>query len=175
MQDFAGLGQMCYVVRDLEDAVEQWTAVYGAGPFFVGEFEVSGQHYRGTPIVSHVRVGVSFCGPINIELLEPLGAGPTLFHETLEQRGAGLHHFWRRSEDFDREIKRYATLGFPVVAGGNWPAVGRTAFVDTRSAVGAFTEVLEGSELLYSTLARIRAAHLNWDGQRPVRVYSELG
>jgi hypothetical protein len=172
--EFSGIVQMCYVTRNLDEAIDKWIAMYRAGPFYVGEFQVPGQNYRGTPITTHVRVGVSFCGPLNIELLQPMGDGPSVFHEGLEQRGEGLHHFWKMSDDYDSEIARHETLGHSVVAGGRWPGVGRTAFVDTRAVLGAYTEVLESSDLLFATLSRIRDAHRTWDGTRPVRPYSDL-
>jgi hypothetical protein len=172
--EFAGIVQVCHVVHDLDAAMSQWTNLYGAGPFYAAEFRVEGQHYRSRPSTTHVRVGVSFCGPVNIELLQPLGNGPSIFHEVLSERGEGLHHFWRHSDDFDADLARYASHGCPVVAGGLWPGVGRTAFVDTRQAIGAYTEVLAVGDSVYALLERIRSIHRGWDGADPVRPYSAL-
>jgi hypothetical protein len=108
-------------------------------------------------------------------LLQPRHPGPSIFHEILDTRGEGIHHFWRRCADLDEELARFETLGFRVVAGGPVPGIGRSYFVDTLSILGVFTELQELSDAVYIALDEMHQAHLSWDGKtHPVRPYPVL-
>lgn len=170
-----GIAQVCYVVRDLEQAIARWIALYRAGPFFRADFRIDGHEYRGAPAVVDVRVALAYSGALNIELLQPNGSGPSIYHEILEARGEGIHHFWRRARDFEAEIARFAAAGCPVVAGGPIPGLGKSYFVDTLAVLGVFTEVQELSAVVYRALDEMHQAHLGWDGfTDPVRPYPAL-
>jgi catechol 2,3-dioxygenase-like lactoylglutathione lyase family enzyme len=171
-----GLAQVCYVVRDLDRAIATWVRMYRAGPFYVADFRLEeGQYYRGQPTLLDVRVAVGYSGSLNIELLQPRHPGPSIFHEILDTRGEGMHHFWRRCADLDAEIARFEALGCPVVAGGPVPGIGRSYFVDTLSTLGVFTELQELSDAVYVALDGMHREHLIWDGKTdPVRPYPAL-
>lgn len=170
-----GIVQICQVTRDLDRSIASWIALYEAGPFFVADFRLEGHHYRGRPVTADVRVGLAFCGSLLIELAQPNGVGPSIYHEVLESRGEAVHHFWKPSADFDAEIARYAAKGCPVIAGGPIPGMGRQVFVDTTSETGVFTEILELADWVYGALDIMRQAHLRWDGSDPVRPYPAPG
>lgn len=170
-----GITQICYVVRDLDAAIAKWIKTYNAGPFFVADFKIDGHQYRGQQATVDVRVALAYSSSINIELLQPMRPGPSIYHEILDARGEGIHHFWRRATDFDAEIARYEAMGCPVVAGGPIPGIGKSYFVDTLSTFGVFTEVQELSDAVYVALDEMHRAHLVWDGQTdPVRPYPTL-
>ena len=171
MSKLNGIVQVCQVTRDLDRSIADWIGLYGAGPFFVAEFCLEGHHYRGQPVTAASRVGLAFCGPVLIELAQPKGSGPSIFHEVLDARGEGLHHVWRAGGEFDTEVARYASMGCPVVAGGPIPGMGRQAFVDTTERTGVFTELLELADWVYGALDIMRTAHQGWDGREPVRPY----
>jgi hypothetical protein len=170
-----GIVQICQVTRDRDRSIASWIGLYGAGPFFVADFRLEGHHYRGRPVTADVRVGLAFCGSLLIELAQPNGVGPSIYHEVLESRGEAVHHFWKPSADLDAEIARYAAKGCPVIAGGPIPGMGRQAFVDTRAETGVFTEILELADWVYGALDLMRQAHLCWDGSDPVRPYPAPG
>lgn len=171
-----GITQVCYVVRDLERAIATWVKMYRAGPFYVANFKLDkDQFYRGRPTTLDLRVAVGYSSSLNVELLEPRNAGPSIYHEILDTRGEGMHHFWLRCADVDREIARFEALGCPVVAGGSVPGIGRSYFVDTVSTLGVFTELQELSDAVYIALDEMHQAHLTWDGAtQPVRPYPSL-
>jgi hypothetical protein len=168
-----GLIQLCQVTRDRDRSVLSWIDLHGAGPFFVADFRLEGHHYRGRSVTAESRIALGFCGPLLIELAQPDGPGPSIFHEVLDTRGESLHHFWKASEDFDTEVARYAAHGCPVVAGGPIPGMGRQVFVDTTAQCGVFTELLELADWVYGALDTMREAHRHWDGRDPVRPYPQ--
>ena len=170
-----GITQIGYVVRDLDRAIANWIQTYGAGPFFVSHFKVDGHEYRGQPAKVDVRVGVAYSSSLNIELLQPMLPGPSIYHEILDARGEGIHHFWRRCSDFDAEIARLTALGHPVVAGGPLPGIGKSYFVDTLETFGVFTEVQELSDAVYVALDEMHRAHLSWDCHTdPIRPFPAM-
>ena len=169
-----GLAQIAYVTNDLDATMRAWVQLHGAGPFFVGEFRVPDQQYRGRCIETHVRVAVAYCGLVNIELVQSLSNERGVFGEIASDQGPALHHVWRPCADFDAEMTRWAATGHEIVACGDWPGLGRAAFVDTRKSLGCFTEVIEASPQLFDSLDRIRKAHKSWNGQNPIRPYAEL-
>jgi hypothetical protein len=170
-----GITQICYVVRDLDKAMATWMKMFGAGPFFLADFRIGGHEYRGQPAEVDVRVGLAYSSSINIELLQPNQPGPSIYHEILDTRGEGIHHFWKRCSDFDAEIAHYAAIGCPVVAGGPIPGIGKSYFVDTLSTLGVFTEIQELSDAVYVALDEMHQAHLAWDGKTdPIRPYPAL-
>src|SRR3546814_2647093 len=44
--------ELCHVVVDMDKAIQHWTTIMGAGPFYVGEMRFEeGHRYRGEPAV----------------------------------------------------------------------------------------------------------------------------
>lgn len=166
--------QLCQVTRDRDRSIASWIELQGAGPFFVAHFRLEGHHHRGRPVTAESRIGLGFCGALLIEIAQPLGPGPSIFHEVLETRGEALHHVWKASRSFDAEVERYAARGCPVVAGGPIPGMGRQVFVDTTERCGVFTELLELDDWVYQALEIMRSAHERWDGRDPLRPYPEI-
>lgn len=169
-----GILQLCQVTHDRDRSITDWLKLYGAGPFFVADFRLEGHHYRGQPVVAESRIGLAFCGPLLIEVAQPLGPGPSIFHEVLASGGNTVHHLWKAADDYDAEIARFAAEGCEVVAGGPIPGMGRQVFVDTRSRSGVFTELLELADWVYAALDFMRRAHETWDGANPVRPYPDF-
>jgi len=168
-----GILQLCQVTHDRDRSIADWVGLYGAGPFFVADFRLEGHHYRGQPVVAETRVGLAFCGSLLIEIAQPLGTGPSIFHEVLVGGGNAIHHVWKAADDYDAEIARFAAEGCHVVAGGPIPGMGRQAFIDTRARTGCFTELLELTGWVYGALDYMRRAHETWDGADPVRPYPD--
>jgi len=171
-----GIAQVCYVVRDLDRAIATWIKMYRAGPFYVADFKQdTDQYYRGKPTTLDVRVAIGYSSSLNIELLQPNRPGPSVYHEILDSRGEGIHHFWRHCADVHAEIARLEALGCPVVSSSFVPGVTRSYFVDTTAILGVFTELQELSDPVYAALDEMHRAHLSWDGKTdPVRPYPAL-
>ena len=171
-----GITQVCQVVRDLDAAIANWVKLYGAGPFYVADFKMEqGQFYRGQPTILDVSVAIGYSGSLNVELLRPNRPGPSIYHELLDTYGEGIHHFWRRGENVDADVARFEAMGCPLVASGEVPGVTRSYFVDTRPAIGVYTELQEVSGAVRAALDEMHQAHLSWDGKTdPVRPYPTL-
>ena len=96
-----GLGpieQVAYAVHDMDRALARYQPIYGA--FDVYDAPNPGCTYRGNEAAFPVRIGTNNDGPIEIELLQPLG-GPSVLTEHLENHGEGLHHVRFRCQEID--------------------------------------------------------------------------
>lgn len=170
MQSKGTVLELCQVVRDIDRALEHWTATIGAGPFFVFDVPVlPGQKYRGEPTEVSMRVGFGFSGGLLIELLQQTNDTRSVFTEMLEARGDGYHHIMLRLP-YDEGVERLSGQGHEMAFSGQMPSGERFCLFDTRSADGSYIELMEISPAMEESLARMHRAHLAWDGKTdPVR------
>src|SRR3954447_25038656 len=65
-----------YVVRDLDVAIASWVAI-GVGPWFtLREITQPNSRYRGQPSSPTLSIGFANSGPLQLELIQALDAGP---------------------------------------------------------------------------------------------------
>src|SRR3546814_10881195 len=61
--------ELCHVVDDMDKAIQHWTTIMGAGPFYVGAMPFEkGHRYRGEPAVLALKVAFGFTGGLLIEI-----------------------------------------------------------------------------------------------------------
>jgi hypothetical protein len=175
MQPPGSVLELCQVVADLGPALAHWTGTIGAGPFFVFDVPVlPGQLYRGAPTAVSMTVAFGFSGGLLIELLQQTSDGPSVFREMLDASGPGYHHVMLRG-DYDANFARLAAKGHAVAFSGQMPSGERFCLFDTRSADGAYVELMDISPAMAQSLARMHRAHLGWDGVTdPVRGLDRL-
>ena len=143
----ATIRQMCLVVRDLDRALAQWTAL-GFGPWRIhdlGPNWVSDMLFRGRPQVTAVKYAAADSGDLNIELIEP-GDEPNVYTEHLAAHGDGLHHLGYFVEDIEKAVAEMAALGYEVVQSGRGLGVagdGAYAYFDTVAALGCMLEAIQ--------------------------------
>ncbi len=107
-----GLGpieQVAYAVHDMQRALERYEPIYGA--FEVYDAPNPGCTARGVEVAFPVRIATNNDGPIEIELLQPLG-GPSVLTEHLAAHGEGLHHVRFRCPEIDAKIVELEAAGF---------------------------------------------------------------
>jgi hypothetical protein len=149
-----------FVVRDIHAAVRHWVDVVGVGPFTVFEnFAFVDPSYRGAPIGPRVTLAFGARGDTCVELIQPLDDTPSIY---TEQPGA-LHHVGLLVPDLDGGIRRYAEAGIECAFRAAFPFGGGCAYLDTRSTLGVFTELVEGGAVVEGMLAGMRDAHARWN------------
>jgi hypothetical protein len=175
MQAEGSIIELCHVTHNLDAALLHWTRDLGAGPFFVfGVPVLPGQLYYGEPTEVSMRVGFGFSGGVLIELLEQTNDGASPFRDFLRERGEGLHHIMPRC-DFDAGHARLSGAGHQIAFSGTMPSGERFCLFDTRAANGAYTELMELSPAMLTSLSLMEKAHVLWDGQTdPVRGMDRL-
>jgi hypothetical protein len=167
-----GVIQMAYVVADLGAAMEQWTRSLRVGPWFVLErFTGVDPVYRGQPSRAEIALAMSFAGHMNIELIQPQNAAPSVYREVIERRGYGFHHWGVATWDFDAAVARYERAGHALTFQLAVPSGGRVGYMDTTAVLPGYTELIELGGAFEDVFGRFYRASLGWDGKDPVRSF----
>jgi catechol 2,3-dioxygenase-like lactoylglutathione lyase family enzyme len=162
--------QIGYVVRDWRAMAEHWSRVHGVGPFFALEhIEFRRCTFRGQPATLDMSVAIAYSGELQIELVEQHDAGPSIYREHLDAHGEGLQHVGVLVDDLAATLDAQDWHG-RVAQAGETAAGQRFAYVDLGPHPGAMLELIEAGEAARAAFAHMRAAALNWNGERPLRL-----
>src|SRR5215216_2848383 len=87
--------QICVIVDDVEKYTKQYSEIFGLP--MPKEYHVTAGHevtkasYHGSPTEAKAKIVSWQLGPVQFELLEPLG-GPSEWQDFLDRNGVGVHH-----------------------------------------------------------------------------------
>jgi hypothetical protein len=155
--------QYAYFVDDLEAAAERWAATVGAGPFFITAHHRADEFsYRGQPIEADVSYAFGYAGSTQIQLIQQHDNLPSIYLDMFPT-GFGHHHIAFLAHDYEAERDRLVADGFELaceLAANDITA----AYLDTRPAIGVFTELHSITPRILATFDRWRKAHEAWDG-----------
>lgn len=172
------ISQTAYVVHDVEKTAARWTALTGAGPWYLLEPETTNTIYRGAPSECRYRIALSFCGTEMLELIMPMNDEPSIFTEVLNERGEGFHHIAPRimalqGPTFDARLAELESLGLSAAMTNDIAGLGRCAFYDAKDSLGGFIEVFEVGGM-FNLLPMMADIHAGWDGKEPIRQMESL-
>ena len=109
------------VVKDLDQAVARWKAMGFSDIRVSPPNKGVDRTFHGKPIdVALKQAFVHGTRPM-IELMEPLGDGPSPWGDYLKEHGEALHHVAFRIPDTGPELEKYRGLGMEAIASGKWP------------------------------------------------------
>lgn len=166
-----GIIQMAYVVEDIQAAMATWTKRLKAGPWFLlDHFTGENAVYRGAPSKADVAIAMGFAGHMQIELIQPNDAFPSVYREVIDRRGYGFHHFGKAAAAYDAEVAAYAAAGYELAFEALVPTGGRVGYLDTKGELPGFLELIEESPALDEVFTGFYRASLLWDGSDPVRL-----
>lgn len=164
--------QICWLVPDLEAAIDNWVRSTGVGPFFTfsGVSFVDG-HYRGQPAdFPDVTAAIAYSGDLQIEFVcQNNDQRPSIFRDVFPQGQYGLHHMGLVCDDYDAELAAYLESGAELAFEGRLGKGLRTCWIDTVKTLGFMVELLEGDEGRAAHFAKWRDAAIDWDGKDPIR------
>ncbi|MEZ5498019.1 MAG: VOC family protein [Steroidobacteraceae bacterium] len=164
--------QHAWVVNDIEAAATRWARSFGVGPFFVAHYRAEqfrDSNYRGQPGQLNMRTAIAYSGPVQIELIEPLDAGPNAYRDVYAPGEEGYHHLCLWSHDLDADIAHYEKSGSAVVNSAKMKGGPRFAYMDGRSQFGCMIELLEYSKPIDEMFAGWRSRCEAWQGD-PVMI-----
>jgi hypothetical protein len=167
--------QIAYIVADLEAAIAHHAKRFGSGPFFVRRIDGGDCTYRGAPGRLNVKFALGQWGDVQLELIQNLDAGPSVFHE-LDVVGSSqprFHHVCLLPESQEKAIADFAADGMPVVHEFTTPVGTRIVLIDALEQHGHFVELHERASDIERVYANIREAAANFDGERLVRPFEE--
>ena len=135
------IDQIGMIVRDIEKTAEYLQSNFGIGPFTVIDATEVPCEFRGKPMKMNIRAGLAQVGPVEIELLQPMG-GETIWSEFLNANGEGLHHLGINLEDVDAEVAKLKERGFKVLSQGySKLGQGNWYYLDTNKTGGLLLEL----------------------------------
>lgn len=173
MNTFGAIAQLGFVVPDLQKALEHWIGFLKVGPFFVAE-EIKPESFvhRGQPSDASFAAALGNSGPMQIELIQPLGNSPSQWRDFQTAGRQGLQHVAYWTENFDADFAAAEAAGYTVAHGGVLSG-GRFVYFDADSADGYAIELSEQSAAKKAVFGGIRDAATNWDGRDPIRPWAE--
>jgi catechol 2,3-dioxygenase-like lactoylglutathione lyase family enzyme len=143
-----GVAQVALIVEDLDRAVENYTRLFGIGPwhfYTYGKPLLKQMSYRGEPAEYSMRLALSYLGPLRIELIE-LGQGETVYADHVREHGYGVHHFGILVDDMQAALAEAEAAGLAVTqdgAGFGLDGDGHYAYLDTEETIGVALELIE--------------------------------
>jgi hypothetical protein len=168
-----GIIQTAYVVEDIHRSMQHWVEQLKVGPWFLLEhFTGIDASCRGRPSEADVAIAMSFAGHMMIELIQPDDQVPSVYHEIIEKRGCGFHHWGVGSKDFDRDVESYEKLGGELAFFARVPSGGRVAYMDTTAQLPGMVELIELGTDFEPMFTGFYRASLGWDGKLPLRPFA---
>jgi hypothetical protein len=162
--------QLCWVVPDLEAAIDHWVRTSGAGPFFVfEELHFEDGIYRGTSSdIQPCRAAIGQLGEMQIELIVPANKGPGIWTDVVAAGTSGFHHTGLYCTDYEEQKAAYIAAGAELAFEGLMMGA-KTCYLDTVKTLGFMTELITANPIAEAVFGEFRKAAQNWDGSDPIR------
>jgi len=157
--------QVCFVVTDLQAAIQLWTKKLKIGPFLVFE-NFTFTDPEGNPLPLNISLALAYSGDNFIELIQ-LNSGRPSIYDAVTDAGGGFHHLAKLTNDLDASIVESEAAGHPLAFKGHFEPDARLAYVDARSTYGGYMEYVEYNETVAGLLHYMRAGAESWDGKTP--------
>ena len=162
--------QTAFVVADLDEGLEHWVRVMGAGPFVVmRDFVGTDLTYRGEPSTTAVDYAFGQCGDVQVQLIAQPGSGDSIYRDMYAPGEGGFHHMCALVplDDWDAQVAAFVDAGYVLAASLNTSAP--AVYFDCRDDLGCFVELYGRTERSAGFFAHLRSLHETWDGTDPVR------
>jgi methylmalonyl-CoA/ethylmalonyl-CoA epimerase len=135
--------QIGLIVKDVEKAAGHYAEVFGIPKpevVSIADDSFARTEYRGKPSEAKGKAAFFDLGPVQMELIEPVGA-PSTWEEFLRTKGEGIHHIAIRTSDMAGARQFLQSWGMPTVQTGGWDG-GQYAYVDSTPQLGTILELL---------------------------------
>jgi catechol 2,3-dioxygenase-like lactoylglutathione lyase family enzyme len=139
------ISQIAFVVRDIDQALEDFNRTLGWGPWSIYEHKPPALHdtYLRGELTHYTMIGAeAHVGPVDVELIQPV-EGPSIYKEWLDEHGEGVHHIavMRPTLEDAAETEEYfEKLGAPVIMEGRIGESIRFFYVDTQPMLKVIME-----------------------------------
>lgn len=136
---FTVLNHVALVVSDIDRALKHYSKL-GIGPFKPSPLEFAETWFRGKEVDCKFKTMVVQLGPLEIELIQPIG--PSIFLEFLERKGEGVHHLGFLVDDLDGEEEKLVGKGIRVLQKARGLSFGYT-LLETDHIGGVVFEIFK--------------------------------
>jgi hypothetical protein len=159
-----------FIVADIASAVEHWSMLMGAGPFFLLEhIKFDFAEYDKAPCTLDSSSAFGQCGSIAIELQQIHAVTPDALGTRMQFGGSGvLNHVGYVGRSIEAESARLSAMGFPLffrAGAGEMEA----RFHDTAAALGYAIEIHRRCDFIENFFIELARSAREWDGSQPLR------
>ncbi len=135
--------QIGIIVKDAEKTAGHYAEVFGfpkPAVVPIADDSFANTNYRGQPSTAKGKAAFFDLGPVQMELIEPVGA-PSTWEEFLRTKGEGIHHVAFKTADMDAARKFLASKEMETVQHGGWDG-GQYAYIECTKQLGTIVELL---------------------------------
>jgi methylmalonyl-CoA/ethylmalonyl-CoA epimerase len=135
--------QIGIIVRDVVKSARDYAEVFGIPIPEIVEIandSFANTLYRGQPSIATGKAAFFDLGPVQMELIEPVG-GPSTWEEFLNTQGEGVHHIAFKVKKMSEAIRFLKSKGMETLQTGGWDG-GQYAYIDARAQLGTILELL---------------------------------
>jgi hypothetical protein len=148
LPELGRIGQICVVVRDLDEAVRSYWHNLGIGPWWIYTYQpplVRRMTLAGR--VQDYRMRLAFTPGLvpQFELVQPL-EGDTIYQQFIDQHGEGLQHLGVFAHDFGDALRKAEAAGYDVIQSGHGfgpDGDGHYAYLSTEGDVSTIFELID--------------------------------
>ncbi len=151
--------QEAYLVNDIDESIKKWNALFGAGPFIrVPHHKTDTFDYRGTNHEADVTYAFGYLGDMMIQFIQQHDDTPSIYLDMFPDRSEGQHHIARLVADYEGTRDSILADGHDLACELEANGI-HACYLDTRSAIGVFTELHSITDRILTTFGRWRDAH----------------
>jgi len=160
--------QAAYLVSDLSQSIEQWSAALGLPLFYrIDNVPFDSMTYRGQPIEFPLSTAIAYSGDLQIELLLKLPEQEARFPEFFRTGEEKLHHYQIRTSNIDALLKEKHWQDKTLLR-GNSRAGMQICFVDAGLPDGSYIELVETSDDVLMFMDKFKTLSNTWTGEPQV-------
>ena len=153
------LFQQAYLVNNIDESIQKWHDLFGAGPFSVTDHHKCDTFdFRGTPQEADVSYAFGYLGDTMIQFIVQHDETPSIYRDMYKNGEEGFHHIAYLVTDFQAERQRLLDMGFAPACELFADGV-HASYFDTREVTGGFTEIHGDPPHILGIFAEWRRAH----------------
>jgi catechol 2,3-dioxygenase-like lactoylglutathione lyase family enzyme len=165
---FGPVGQIGYVVADLETAARRWYETTGIGPWrIMPHVPLDHFTYQGVPTPIDFGMATAYTGDVQIELIAQHDDNPSMYRELLDTYGEGAQHVCFYPDDYDAALAHALAAGMIVGQEGSLAGI---RFAYLRGPDGVIIELGDLPAAIRAGRSSAVAEARGWDGTDPIRV-----
>lgn len=139
------LGQIGYVVRDVDKTISYYRDTFGVRPWMVMDERPEPCIEKGKEVHPVLRIALAYMGPVQVELIQVVeGESVHLIHPA--DSPWRIHHLGFMVQNLDKRLEACQKLGIEVLQRGVIKDIGFTvdyAYLDTVQEAGAVIEFIQ--------------------------------
>ena len=135
--------QIGLIVKDVEKTAGAYAEVFGIPKpalVLIASDSFANTMFHGEPSTAKGKAAFFDLGPVQVELIEPVGA-PSTWEEYLRTKGEGIHHIAFQTGDMAGARQFLQSKGMETIQSGGWDG-GQYAYVECTQQLGTILELL---------------------------------